>query len=67
MNCGTVKSVRRCGEDVMFYHRETENFVVAQWIYTPETDGDAICTALEVMEKPPDQGGWISLDYIKRQ
>jgi hypothetical protein len=63
-----LRAVKRTtGRDDLFvyYHKETENFVLAQWIYTPEKDGVAICTELEVMEKAPDRGGWISLEYIK--
>ena len=63
-----LRAVKRTtGRDDLFvyYHRETENFVLAQWIYTPEKDGVAICMELEVMEKAPDQGGWISLERIK--
>ena len=58
---------RTTGRDDLFvyYHKETKNFVLAQWIYTPEKDGIAICTELEVMEEAPDRGGWISLEYIK--
>jgi len=63
-----LRAVKRTtGRDDLFvyYHKETNNFVLAQWIYTPEKDGVAICTELEVMEEAPDRGGWISLEYIK--
>ena len=65
-----LRAVKRTtGRDDLFiyYHKETEKFVLAQWIYTPEKDGCAICTELEVMDKAPDRGGWISLEYIKRR
>ena len=65
-----LRAVKRTtGRDDLFvyYHKETKNFVLAQWIYTPEKDGVAICTELEVMEEAPDRGGWISLEYIKRR
>jgi len=63
-----LRAVKRTtGRDDLFvyYHKETDKFVLAQWIYTPEKDGVAICTELEVMDKAPDRGGWISLEYIK--
>tara|TARA_R100000664_G_C2729035_1_gene120109 strand:- start:566 stop:1108 length:543 start_codon:yes stop_codon:yes gene_type:complete len=65
-----LRAVKRTtGRDDLFvyYHKETEKFVLAQWIFTPEKDGAAICTELEVMDKAPDRGGWISLEYIKRR
>tara|TARA_R100000664_G_C2731679_1_gene122064 strand:- start:258 stop:791 length:534 start_codon:yes stop_codon:yes gene_type:complete len=63
-----LRAVKRTtGRDDLFvyYHKETNKFVLAQWIYTPEKDGVAICTELEVMDEAPDRGGWISLEYIK--
>ena len=63
-----LRAVKRTtGRDALFvyYHKETDKFVLAQWIYTPEQDGVAICTELEVMDKAPDRGGWISLEYIR--
>jgi hypothetical protein len=65
-----LRAVKRTTERddlFVYYHKETEKFVLAQWIYTPEKDGVAICTELEIMEKAPDRGGWISLEYIKRR
>lgn len=63
----TVK--RATGRDDLFVyrHKETEKFVLAQWIYTPEKDGAAICTELEIMDKAPDRGGWLSIAYMKRR
>jgi len=65
-----LRAVKRTtGRDDLFvyYHKEQNTFVLAQWIFTPEKDGIAICTELEVMEEAPDRGGWISLEYIKRR
>ena len=65
-----LRAVKRTtGRDDLFvyYHKETNNFVLAQWIYSPEKDGVAICVELEVMEEAPDRGGWISLEYIKKR
>mgnify|MGYP003128840063 FL=1 len=63
-----VKAVKRItGRDDLFvyYHAWTGNFVLAQWVYTEEDNGFRVCVELETMDKAPDRGGWLPLDYIK--
>lgn len=63
----TVKRVTGRDDIFVYYHKQTKNFVLAQWIYTPEKDGIAICTELEVMGKAPDRGGWLPIEYMKKR
>jgi hypothetical protein len=56
---------RRTGrEDLFVYrHREVGSFVLAQWM----SKDPRICLELESMQKAPDRGGWIDLDYMERR
>ena len=63
-----LRAVKRVtGRDDLFVyrHKETENFVLAQWVYTEEEHGFRVCIELETMAEAPDRGGWIDLEYIK--
>jgi len=65
-----LRAVKRVtGRDDLFVyrHKETENFVLAQWVYNDQDHGFRVCIELEVMEKAPDRGGWVDLEYIKRR
>ena len=42
-------------DDIFLYrHKESENFVLAKWIYNPEKDGVGVLMELEVFESPPN-------------
>jgi len=49
----------------MYYHKYTEKFVLAHWIYPPSEVTRPICLELETMDIPPDKGGWIPTKFIK--
>ena len=68
--CEWLRAVKRVsGRDDLFiyHHQETSNFVLAAWIYEKGPHSFGICLELEVMDIPPDRGGWIGLEYMKER
>jgi hypothetical protein len=49
----------------VYYHKFTEQFVLAHWIYPPWEVDKPVCLELETMPIPPDRGGWIPTEVIK--
>jgi hypothetical protein len=48
-------------EDLFVYrHRLTEKFVLASWLFKEPR----ICLELEVMDLPPDRGGWVDTEFL---
>jgi hypothetical protein len=44
----------------VYFHRRTENFVLAKWLFKPD-----VCLELESFAVAPDPGGWMSADELK--
>lgn len=55
-----IRAARRhTGRDSLFvyFHRETCKYVLADWVWPPDTYTARVCIELEVMDLPPDQNG----------
>lgn len=46
----------------MYWHRRTEKFVLAKWLFKPD-----VCLELEVFDVAPDRGGWMSAEQLKNR
>ena len=44
----------------VYFHRRTENFVLAKWLFKPD-----VCLELEAFPVAPDRGGWMSAEELK--
>ena len=44
----------------VYFHRRTENFVLAKWLFKPD-----VCLELESFQVAPDRGGWMSAEELK--
>lgn len=44
----------------VYFHRRTENFVLAKWLFKPD-----VCLELESFPVAPDRGGWMSAEELK--
>ena len=49
----------------VYYHKITEKFVLAHWIYPPGEVDKPVCLELSAMDLPPDRGGWIPTPLVK--
>jgi hypothetical protein len=49
----------------VYYHKFTEQFVLAHWIYPPWEVSRPVCLELDTMPIAPDRGGWIPTEAIK--
>jgi len=49
----------------VYYHKLTEKFVLAHWIYPPWEVDKPVCLELTTMDLPPDRGGWIPTPLVK--
>ena len=60
-----IKRETGCKTLFVYFHKYTEQYVLANWIYSPWEVTSPVCLELETMPIAPDRGGWIPTNLVK--